>query len=163
MLFLGNLKSNRFQHFIFSLWKTIWRFWTFGDAAIVKARILDIASIGVPFCSIHSRKFWRFDLFFEQEYLFAYHLKRFLVKYFNYSCAPNWKLYQEMNNTHWDKEVFIKLTLVSIVETTNGAENIASTIIQHTITVKIYNMHCSHLNVKCLFLPYIFIIMPRSI
>ena len=97
------------------------------------------------------------------DYHFAYHLKRFLVKYFNFSCAPNWKLYQEMNNTHWDKEVIIKLTLVSIVETTNGAENIASTIIQHTITVKIYNMLCSHLNVKCLFLPYIFIIMPRSI
>ena len=52
-----------------------------------------------------------------------------------FNCYPDWTLYKEVNNSHWEKKIVVKLTFVTSFETTKGTENFASNVVEKTVTV----------------------------
>lgn len=60
-------------------------------------------------------------------------LSHFSAKYLD--CYGRWNLYKQMNNSHWDKEIVIKITITASLETTNATESSASTVIEHAVSV----------------------------
>ena len=52
-----------------------------------------------------------------------------------FNCYPEWTLYKEVNNSHWEKKIVVKLTFVTSFETTKGTENFASNVVEKTVTV----------------------------
>ena len=66
-------------------------------------------------------------------------LSHFSAKYLD--CYGRWNLYKQMNNSHWDKEIVIKITITASLETTNVTESSASSVIEHAVSV----MHCEWL------------------
>ena len=81
-----------------------------------------------------------FTLMCSKKVMFSYFnnckLSHFLAKYLD--CYGRWNLYKQMNNSHWDKEIVIKITITASLETTNATESSASTVIEHAVSV----MHC---------------------
>ena len=69
----------------------------------------------------------------------------------NFNCYPDWTLYKEVNNSHWEKEIVVKLTFVISFETTEGTENFTSDVVERTVRVMTYERPQIAFSVKCLF------------